>query len=813
MKSATLIVGLFCACAVAAGAEDWPQFKGSADRVGDRPGEALTLPMKRILAVRFPAPIYASPAVVGGKVYVGDARGNVACVDANAGNKIVWTAKIDGVVNHSSPAVAKGKVFIGSSAGYLAVLDAGSGKLLSKIPAEGGVITSPAVAGGAVYFNSVGGFVYKADLSGKVVWKLEVSKALHAGLAVRGDLIAVVSNTYRVLKDEGATVAVVKKYGKMKTLTAAPAFVDEKRFSMQSWESENGVLYLAECEGDPKKRATCLDSGHCDSRVTPSVRGGVVYRGDAGFSLEPAASAKKNARKKYRVWEADCEQFKPGGFHSSPALAAKHLVLGAEDGRVYFFPLGKPGPAGQAVSAKPAWVFETEGARRDANRAVSSSPAVSGGRVFFGGEDGILYGLGPGAAVPIVGLPGAEPIDPRKRPGLALVGKGTEWPTAGGDMGFSAVSADKTVKPPFRVKWKTRVWSSSKSQVVVAAGKVYASARMGQLTALDAETGEIVWRTHHAHGEGRGAASYIEGKVLALRGIVDQHGKKNTNAGVWCHDAETGKLLWRRELPLGYHFNTDGVAGHDGKAFVCWNAAGGTLKAAAYALDDGKAVWERQYPGVVPTELPVPVRHACAVGDGKVFFAIAASQTLSRRKVKGKFGQVIAVDPGSGELLWKNDDYDLYRGMRMSFRRGIVAVFSPDGTHALDAATGKKLWDGKPPTFRLYFGQYYWQPLTDIFLDSKGQKGVCGYTGCASPVFANGRWYGHYGAMSKVTTCFEEAPPGKKKLAFTRKIVWRYTFLSTTCPSPSPAYGRLYHTPNGEGVVYCFEPGPVTGGR
>jgi hypothetical protein len=37
------------------------------------------------------------------------------------------------------------------------------------------------------------------------------------------------------------------------------------------------------------------------------------------------------------------------------------------------------------------------------------------------------------------------------------------------------------------------------------------------------------------------------------------------------------------------------------------------------------------------------------------------------------------------------------------------------------------------------------------------------------------------------------------------QIVWQQPFLGRACPSPAPAYGRLYFSPNSEGVVYCFE--------
>jgi hypothetical protein len=37
-------------------------------------------------------------------------------------------------------------------------------------------------------------------------------------------------------------------------------------------------------------------------------------------------------------------------------------------------------------------------------------------------------------------------------------------------------------------------------------------------------------------------------------------------------------------------------------------------------------------------------------------------------------------------------------------------------------------------------------------------------------------------------------------------VVWSYEFCSNACPSPTPAYGRLYYSPASEGIIYCFKP-------
>ena len=770
--------------------KDWPQFKRDAARTGNAPGEALELPLKQMLAVRFPAPIYASPAVVDGKVYLQDSHGHLACLAAAEKNKVLWVTNLGGVANHSSPAVWNSRVFVGSTAGYMAILDATTGRLLKKVPAGGGVIAAPAIANGAVYFASVHGCLYKVDFDGNIVWKLQVADSCHVDIAVQGKTIVMLARACHILEDEGDRAIEVREvWRRVHCPSGGPAFVGQSHVAFQGFDSEFGRLTLLPVSDQDGVNSARL-ADHNDSRATPSVRDGLCYRGDVGLS----SSGKV-------VWRADCPDLQPGGFHSSPALAKDHLVLGTESGRVYFFPIGAP----NSEMVKPAWIFSTRGAGSDANCAVSSSPAVSDGNVYFGGEDGLLYGLGTGAEVDVIDLLQKPPATAATDAARKL--KGPEWPTAGGDMGYSGVSPDRTIRPPFRIKWRTRVWSTFKSGPIVADGKAFAAGRMGQLTALDAESGDIIWRTHHGFGESRPAPIYSNGHLLVMRGAEDQHRNTNSSGGIWCHVADTGKLLWRKSLLLGYHFNADGLTADDDKCFVCWNGGGGAVEAAAYRLGDGSTVWQRRYEGLIPTNKVTPIRHASALGDGKLFFSVTDSETLSRKRhIDELFGATIAVDPSSGEPIWRNTDFRLVRGSRASYRKGLFVVFSPDGAHALDAKTGKLTWSSPPPE-KLYYGHYYMNALTDEFLESKGQRGLFGYIPCSYPIYVNGLWYGHTGQGTRYQAAWSETPVEQqgREGQYEQKVVWRHRFLGRACPSPAAAYGRLYYVPNGDGVIYCFE--------
>lgn len=140
-------------------------------------------------------------------------------------------------------------------------------------------------------------------------------------------------------------------------------------------------------------------------------------------------------------------------------------------------------------------------------RGWATCPAIADGEVFFGGEDGILYGLGRGKEVAVVPIPADMLPKGAERPGSRL--RGHEWHTAGGDMGFSGISPDTELRPPLRIKWRTRVWGSFKGCPVVAEGRVFAASRSGTLTALDAETGEILWRDRHPYTESWATPTYI----------------------------------------------------------------------------------------------------------------------------------------------------------------------------------------------------------------------------------------------------------------------------------------------------------------
>jgi outer membrane protein assembly factor BamB len=92
----------------------------------------------------------STAAVAGGLVYVADLRGNLHCLDANAGG-LRWTFDMLAPV-WGSPLVADGKVYLGDQDGDVAVLKAGPElKRIAEIDMGSSVYSTPVPANGVLY--------------------------------------------------------------------------------------------------------------------------------------------------------------------------------------------------------------------------------------------------------------------------------------------------------------------------------------------------------------------------------------------------------------------------------------------------------------------------------------------------------------------------------------------------------------------------------------------------------------------------------------------------------------------------------------
>lgn len=380
-------------------------------------------------------PIVTSPAIAAGAVYIGALDGHLYAIDQETG-KEKWNFKSRMPIA-SSPAVVGDTLYFVSSAGSLAALDVKTGKpkwvyaieyerkfearnlhgypsAAQTIPDAWDLFTSsPAVAGGKVYFGSGDGNVYAVDAqTGTLLWKFATKDVVHSSPAVVNNTVYIGSwdsYLYAIDADTGQEKWSFKS-GEDNTIhnqvgfQSSPAVVDGTVYI----GCRDAHVYAIDAATGRKK----WDYPTSKSWVigTPAVRDGMVYVGTSDSSRFMALDA-KTGRLRF--------DFKAGAYmFSSAALAGSLAYVGDHNGRLY---------AIDAKSGKLAWEFQTEASKKDSMKvlnpdgtlnqdafaplfgdfedmyidsyrfisigAIVSSPVVDKGTVYFGSMDGNLYAL------------------------------------------------------------------------------------------------------------------------------------------------------------------------------------------------------------------------------------------------------------------------------------------------------------------------------------------------------------------------------------------------------------------------------------
>jgi outer membrane protein assembly factor BamB len=205
---------------------------------------------------------------------------------------------------------------------------------------------------------------------------------------------------------------------------------------------------------------------------------------------------------------------------------------------------------------------------------------------------------------------------------LAAAGASADWPTVRGDAGRTGLlRAD--LRPPFRLAWVRHLEGErlgSAAEPVVAEGKVFVGTHQGNLYALDAGTGQPLWR-FQARGAFLHSPAFDDGLVVAAG-----------TGGLDAVDAGTGEPRWT--LPTAGGFAASPLVA-DGTVLI-GSRVGEFL---AVELATGKLRWR------VP--LPAPVRQTAAYRDGRVF---VTAEDLRVRCLAAETGKVLwTSEPLSGQ--------------------------------------------------------------------------------------------------------------------------------------------------------------------
>lgn len=371
----------------------WPTFRGDLKRTGN-PGD-LRGPINPRIAWRFrdsefrAGDFSSSPALAEGKIFVGSAQGGifssfgvVYCL--NDKGELIWKFKTRRQI-FSSPAVVGGRVYIGEGLhrdtdSKLYCLDAKDGKLLWDFQTKSHVESSPTVSDGKVLFGAGEDGVYCLDAeTGEMIWHFE---------GIHVDLSPAVADG-KVLVGTG--------YGEMGVYCLdleTGELIWRHRTEYPVWGSpsvDGGRVFVGmgnsnfvESSPEPYGALLCLDlnSGRRiwiyevgDSVLTaPALKDGRVYFGSRDGHLYCL-----DADRGELIWKFDAG----APVLSSPALGDDLVYSASENGRI--FALGRE-------EGDLKWAFDLgliiPGVK------ILSSPAVAGGRIYIGCSKGVFLSIG-----------------------------------------------------------------------------------------------------------------------------------------------------------------------------------------------------------------------------------------------------------------------------------------------------------------------------------------------------------------------------------------------------------------------------------
>lgn len=273
---------------------------------------------------------------------------------------------------------------------------------------------------------------------------------------------------------------------------------------------------------------------------------------------------------------------------------------------------------------------------------------------------------------------------------------GTDWPQFRNGVSHRGFNRFENVLSVSNVGHLTRVWryttgSQVNSSPTVVDGVLYVGSRDGNLYALDASTGALLW-SYPAGGDSSPAV--VDG--LAYIAAGDVHAL----------DVATGALLWTYEPADEYGVEEGSPAVRAGVLHV---ASG---EGNVYAIDaqTGVLLWSRSIGGDILSSPAVGAGAVYIGSSGGKVYALDAATGIPRwtRRVAGEVlvsaavahgvvyissNRLYALSAKTGGVLWSRRESVASIGGSVAVARGVVYFGTGTGdVHARDASTADLLW-------------------------------------------------------------------------------------------------------------------------
>ena len=294
-------------------------------------------------------PLFSSPAVVDGKVYLTTGDRRVVALDEATGD-LIWERKTTGPVN-SSPAVAGGILYYGLRDGNFFAVDSYSGEELWKYKTDNYIFSSPAVHKGVVYIGSGDSLLYAFDAqTGDLRWTYDAKGPILTPPAVNDEVVTLVSQSGTLHVVDTNTGNLRLDYSMVSISNGSPTMLGNLVYSA---DEAGGIRAV-----DWRKRVLPFEKSARWLRAQLFIWGMIN-------SIPP---------QKGYVW---ADRIRGGGFSSTPVIANGALYIGSHGEELLAF---------DAETGEPLWEFPTDA-------PVLASASVAGDTVYVGDSDGILYAV------------------------------------------------------------------------------------------------------------------------------------------------------------------------------------------------------------------------------------------------------------------------------------------------------------------------------------------------------------------------------------------------------------------------------------
>jgi parallel beta-helix repeat protein len=278
-----------------------------------------------------------------------------------------------------------------------------------------------------------------------------------------------------------------------------------------------------------------------------------------------------------------------GAVYSTPAVVGGRIYFGSIDDNIYCL---------DALSGALIWTYATGG-------NVYSSPTVVDGKVYVGSEDHKVYCLDASSGACIWNYTTGNDVlsSPTVDGGKVYVGSR--------DFNIYCLDASSGIRV-----WNYTTGFGVDSSPAVAYSRVYVGSNDGEVYCFDALTGSRLW-IFNTSASVSSSPAVLDGKVYVGTG----------NGKVYCLDALAGTLTWASQLGAAVIDSSPAVA--YGKVYVCtWDN-----KICCLDTLTGAQIWNY-------TTGNIQMESSPAVADGKVYFGSGDHN-------------VYCLDAVSGALVWK----------------------------------------------------------------------------------------------------------------------------------------------------------------